>query len=265
LKIIESRINYTYGETVKLKPIADVHLGNKLCDVKAFKEYLGNPEESYYIGVGDLLDSIILADLKRYDRKLDASDPNVAIVDYQVNRMAEILMPYKHKIIGLGEGNHEDEIRKRCGTNPVQRLCDILEVPYLGYTWMCQLRLSEGGNRTRTVTIRGHHGWGGGSRTQGGDLTKFARDTGYYDADLFLYGHVHRRQYDEVPRLGLVGSKLIAKPKIMCICGTFQKTLTEVADPSWAETKGFPPVSIGGLTINIKPTSTWVKIDVESK
>ena len=115
----------------------------------------------------------------------------------------------------------------------------------------------------RKVVIRGHHGWGGGSRTQGADLTKYSRDVAYWDADIFGYGHVHRLQDDRIPRLGLVGKKLIAKPKVMVICGTFLKTLSEDASPSYSERAGYPPTEIGGAIISIKPDShKWVDIRV---
>ena len=36
---IEKKIEYKYGDTIKLKPFFDVHYGNTLCDIKAFKTY----------------------------------------------------------------------------------------------------------------------------------------------------------------------------------------------------------------------------------
>ena len=139
-------------------------------------------------------------------------------------------------------------------------------MPFLGYSGLIKIIFREqsksGGKlgRGRTVIIRYHHGWGGGSRTQGADLTKFSKDVAYWDADIFLYGHVHRKQTDAIPRLGLVGEKLISKPKIMCICGTFLKTYTGSMEPTYSEVKGYPPVEIGGVVVNIKPDKDWVKI-----
>ena len=123
---------------------------------------------------------------------------------------------------------------------------------------------NESGSRGRTVNIRMHHGWGGGSRTQGADLTKFSRDVANFDCDLFLYGHVHRRQDDRVPRLGLTGDKLVSKPKVMVICGTYLKTYTSDANVSYSEAKGYPPTEIGAPTITITPDAQWVKMAVVS-
>jgi hypothetical protein len=253
--IIASRsIPYKYGDTIRLKPIFDVHLGNRFCDVKEFKKYLteNDTPSTYFIGGGDLLDSIIVSDAKRYRKSDDATDGD-DIIDQQVNDMRDILLPYKDRILGLCAGNHEDVITKRCSTNPTKRLCEALDTQFLGYSCLFQLKMRDNGGRGRMVTIRLHHGWGGGSRTRGANITKFERDMGKWDADIFLYGHVHQKQFDRMPRLGLSGSKLISKPQLLAICGTYLKTYSDTCDPSWAETRGFPPVEMGGIVINIKP------------
>jgi hypothetical protein len=163
----------------------------------------------------------------------------------------------------MGRGNHESELLKRHGTNLTKRLAENLGCPDLGYSGLYKLNFSENGSRGRTLIIRYHHGWGGGSRTQGGDLTKFSKDMTYWVADLFLYGHVHRKITDTVDRLGLAGRKLISRPKFMCICGTFLKTYSPNTDSTYSEEKGYPPVSIGGLTVNIKPDANWLTISAD--
>ena len=259
MKVIQYTIPYRLGDTVKIKPLFDVHYGAAACDIKAFKSYLADSDDkTYFIGGGDLLDSITVADI-RYRKSNDTSDGD-DIIDSQVDRMTEILMPYKDRIICLATGNHEDVITKKCGTNPTKRMAKNLGTEFLGYSGLVKLRFTENGARGRTVVIRLHHGWGGGSRTQGADLTKYSKDLQFWDADLFLYGHVHRNQTDRVPRLGLVGMTLVAKPKLMCICGTFLKTLTDGTDPTYSEIKGYPPVDVGGVTIEITPNNKWVKM-----
>jgi len=255
------RIPYKYGETVRIKPIFDVHLGNKYCDKRHFKDYLD--DDCYFMGGGDYLDSIITRDLKRYEKHSDDTETD-AIIDEQVEMGYELLKPVKDRIIGWGRGNHEETIKKHCGTDPSKRIADLLGCPYLGYSGLIRLLLTEDGSRGRTVIIRWHHGWGGGSRTQGADLTKFSRDVAYWDADIFLYGHVHKRQNDKIPRLGLSGERLISKPKVVGICGTFLKTYSETTDSTYSELKGYPPVEIGGLIVSIKPDRNWATIWIDS-
>jgi hypothetical protein len=232
------------------------------CDEKAFKEYLADSnDKTYFLGIGDLYDAIIVTD-PRYQKSSDKSEGD-DIIDAQVEKGVGLLEPYKDRILGLGYGNHEKTIIKRAGSNMMKRTCRRLGVKELGYSGLFKLVFRMEHGVGRTVTIRYHHGWGGGSRTQGADLTKFSKDTAYWDADLFLYGHVHKKQDDEVPRLGLRGKTLIAKPKTMVICGTFLKTYLSGSDATYSETCGYPPTTIGGVNIDITPnTNGWVKIEV---
>lgn len=257
------RIKCEYNETIRIKPVFDVHYGHKLCDVKAFINYLKDSDENtYFIGGGDLLDSIVVQDF-RYRKSMDASETE-NIMNEQVNDLCDILSPYKDRFLLGASGNHEKTIVRKSSYNPMLDICKRLDIPYAGISWIYTLRLRGKDGGGRTIYIRGHHGWGGGSRTQGADLTKFSKDTNYYDCDLFLYGHVHRKQFDEIPRLSIVGNKLIAKPKKLVICGTFQKTMSDNSDDSWSEEQGFPPVAIGGVDIYITPKpNSWVDIKVD--
>jgi hypothetical protein len=253
---LTTRLPYSYGKRIKLKPIFDVHLGNTACDTKAFKEYLAkdyDPEDTFFIGGGDLNDSIITTD-KRYQKSADGTKGN-EIIDEQVEETFNYLREYKQNIIGLSTGNHEDVITNKCGTNPVKRLCTQLEVPYLGYSSLIGVTVYDKDNpkRSMRLVIRLHHGWGGGSRTRGSDITKYEKDVGHWDADIYMYGHVHKKQIDRVPRLGLANGKLIAKPQLFCICGTFLKTYMATADSTYSERGGYPPVEIGGITVYITP------------
>jgi len=259
------RILYEYGDIIKIKPIFDVHLGAKACDEQAFKTFLEDcDDKTYFLGGGDLLDSIVTQDV-RYRKSNDVTEGD-AIVDEQIHKAVKLLYPYREKILGLASGNHEDVILKKCGTDPIRRICDELSiglekrVEYLGFSGLFKLKFRQQFGRGRAIVIRYHHGWGGGSRTLGADLTKFSKDIAYWNADIFLYGHVHRRQVDSVPRLGLFGDKMISKPQIICICGTFLKTYTSSVYPTYSEIKGYPPVEVGGVVVEIQPHRDWVKL-----
>ena len=159
-------IPYKLGQTFCVKPIADVHWGNKYCDARAFKKYLANSDENtYFVGIGDLYDSIILSDF-RYEKHCDSSTRE-DYVDEWVETMYDIVKPYSKQIIGLGIGNHEKVLLKKTGTNPVNRLVGIINSRYLGYAGMIKLLFREPNGRGRTVIVRYHHGWGAGGRTRG--------------------------------------------------------------------------------------------------
>jgi hypothetical protein len=262
------RIDYRYGETIKLMPLFCAHLGSANCDEKKLKQDIAvaaaNPNH-YLFGGGDLNDMVILADTKRYTKANDIC-PTDDIVDYQIDRAEEILDPMRGRIIGLGEGNHEEEIAHRCGTNPSKRLAKRLNTTYLGYSGLIRLQLSENGARGRTVDIRWHHGWGGGgSRTRGYPLTKYSKDIAYWKADLYLYGHDHQKQDDRIVGFGIgARNTLCARDRMLVVCGTYLKTYTLTEYPTYGEKAGYPPVAIGCPTINITPNADWVTMSVDS-
>jgi UDP-2,3-diacylglucosamine pyrophosphatase LpxH len=257
------RIPYKYGDIIKVKPIADVHYGSKNCDIKGLLDHLGKPDpKTYFIGLGDFMDCIIVSDSKRY-RKVSDDIESEDIIGESIQFWADLLYPFRKQIIGLGIGNHEDNIIKRCSVNPMKILCDSLEVPYLGYSFLVRLILREGEGRSRTVIIRCHHGWGMGGRTIGGELTKYSRDLAQFDCDIALYGHTHRLQADTMPRLAIVGDRLVSKEKHLVLCGTFLKTFSDGTDCTYAESAGLPPMKIGAPIISIKPNNEWCKISVE--
>ena len=255
------RVPYKHGDTIKIKPFFDVHLGNAYCDKQAFIKYLADSDKNtHFMGGGDLLDSIIVTD-PRFEKHADATE-KTAILDEQVDMAVNLLWPYRDRIIGIGRGNHENEVIRRHGTDLAWRVCEKLDCEYLGYSGFITLRLRTKSGGGRTIKIKWHHGWGGGARTQGADLTKYSHDTKHWEADIFLYGHVHKKQMDKIQRSGVVGTRHISKPQHIAICGTFLKTYADGYDSTYSEVKGYPPVSIGGITISIKPVKSWVEIDI---
>lgn len=250
------RIPYKLGETIRIKPIFDTHFGNKYSDKAAFIRFVNDPEAYFFCG-GDYLDSIITKDIKRYTKHTDDTEGD-DIIDEQIETGYDLMKHNKGRILGWGTGNHETKVKKYHGTDPAKRLANMFECPQLGYSGLLRLILNENGARIRTVTIRYHHGWGGGSRTQGADLTKYSKDITHWEADVFLYGHVHKKQTDDIPRLGLSGShKLISKDIQIGLCGSFLKTYSDTADATYSEEKGYPPIAVGGITLHIKPEQTW--------
>jgi len=267
--LYEYKVQYKYGDTWKLKPIFDVHAGNKDCDLNALKKYLKNSDDkTLFIGGGDLIDAVITKDVRRY-RKSGDDTTGDAIIDEQIETIYDVLKPYREQIIGLGAGNHEDTILVKCGTDPTKRLCEMLstekhKLKYLGYSCLVKLKFATKNGIGRSIVIRQHHGWGGGSRTRGANITKYERDIGKWIADIFLYGHVHVKQFDRTPRLSMVGTKLVAHPQLMVLCGTYLKTYSADENPTYSEIKGFPPTEIGGVTISITPKShEWVELSAE--
>lgn len=258
-------IPYKYGESFKLLPISDIHYDgrgkNSTCDVRKFREDLKkNVDESTMIlGIGDWFGGIIPSDVKRYRKAHDAAEGE-DILDESINGLAEELFPYREQIYAIGDGNHEDSILIHCGTNMIKRLIDKLNtgiekpILHVGYSWLLQLRFRTETGLGRSMVIRGHHGWGGGSRTEGADITKFAHDVKFWQADLFLYGHVHKLKLNDIEEgrvVGETGWKTYRKR--MVVCGTYQKTYSTTTTATYAEKKGYPPTTIKHPIIMLTP------------
>jgi len=137
----EVQIPYSYGETIRLKPIYDTHIGNSRADVKLLQQYLSDHDDrTYYFLGGDILDSIITKDAKRYAKSADATLGD-AIIDEQVDAATDILNPVRDNIIGSILGNHETKIIKDCSTNPGKRVARNLGVKYLGIQTVLRMKL----------------------------------------------------------------------------------------------------------------------------
>lgn len=263
---IIKRINHeSRADIIKIKPIMDLHYGSATCDVKAFKEWLRDRDEhTWFITNGDLMDSILFND-KRYQRSMDMSEQGIdEVMDADILEVYKLLEPIKDRILAVGHGNHEQTIVKKCGTNPSKRLAEMLGCPYAGYSYWLRLVMNRQ-NHKRKIDFMISHGFGGGTRTEGGSLTKYSKSADRFDADIIVYGHDHKKNFTRYPVLFIDASlkaKLIAKPKLVCLGGSWKKTYTSNTSASWEECMGFPPTEIGGITIEIKHKEQGVDLSV---
>ena len=270
MKIHTIRLPYEYGQTIELLPISCVHMGNTQSDAKAFKRYLKNNvnDSTYILGLGDLLDCIVIKDMKRYSKTSDSSKGD-AVVDEQEDAMADILGDYAHQIAILGEGNHEAKITLG-GHNPTKGLINKLErisgkpIAYGGYSWGLRIVLHENNARVRTILVRGHHGWGGASRSEGASLVKYWKELNNWAVDIGFYAHDHRIKTDFKPMLRMLKNKVVASNKFIGLTGTFLKTLSDTEDAAYSERAGYPPVPLGGVKALIKPNSVFCDITMEA-
>ena len=93
---------------ITILPIADVHIGDKLCNLKLFKEALErikNEPNTYTIINGDLCNMALK------NSKSDVYSDSLSPME-QVIQVTELLKPIKDKILVIGTGNHEDRTQK---------------------------------------------------------------------------------------------------------------------------------------------------------
>jgi len=232
----------------------------------------GHKPNTFFIGIGDQLNCIWVKDPRfRISEAAPQYRDKEDFIDWQINDFASLIRynTDPEQWLGMGSGNHELAMLKYTSSDPHRRLCQTVGTLDLGYSFFLNLNFYSGsdGNHGagRTVVIYGHHGWGGGSRTEGANLTKFAKNEAHYDADISLYGHTHdkfgKRMIRILPtRRGVL--KVVQKPMIVANCGTFMRTLSDDERPTYSEQSGYPPRDIGYITITMRPDQKRTFVDL---
>ena len=272
MRYLTRTVPFQLGESVRLVLFSDTHDGSRYFSRNHFKKFLASSMDhpnAYLIGLGDQLDCLVPSDIKRFqisaieEKFLMGSDPD-SIVDVQAKDFVGLITPYQGRLLGLVQGNHEEALAKRHGTSIHQHICNQLDCENLGHSFLLLLKLQDQNNHVRSVTIFGHHGFGGGGRTEGGSITKYSRFVHYYEADIYATAHDHDCWTKKIARIGVnQKGKVIHRDLILCNTGSFMKTLSEGTTPSWAETRGFPPRNLGGIVLDLYPLSHgWMDMKV---
>ena len=108
------------------------------------------------------------------------------------------------------------------------------------------------------------HGHGGSTKTVGGSLSSFDRSRSAIDADLYLFGHVHRRQATKEVQLAWGNAKApMFRTKMLGITGTYLKTFADGITPSYSEIKGYAPTSLACLRVIVETKKVGFDLHAE--
>jgi hypothetical protein len=270
MEIIEKTIPYRYPDVFYFYPLGDVHLGAidavEHDFVAKVKEIL-NRDNSYVLGMGDYTDCITKND-PRFD--MEGLAPWVEkgnITECQRERIVDILRPLAKagKIIGLGTGNHEEEIHLRHQVDMTRNICKDLQVPYAGYS--CFVVLTFRRARSKESHEYKWHSWhgSGGAQTEGARLMRLMRLVNSVEARIYTMGHLHAMTTHTpdwlVCRHGRVKSiKLLATITGSWLKAYGQAKDGQISNPSYAEKKGYKPNCLGCPIITIKPETNELQI-----
>lgn len=253
--------------------IADMHVGAKACHEQRMENdftKIGKRRTAHPVLLGDQADAIVPKDPRRftisnvapwaYEESWCRGEefPIEAVIDRQEHRIKQIcgLLPTE-RVLGIGDGNHENEYLKHHSHDVTRHVAKHFGWKLLGYTFFLNVTVGfEDHPRTFTFTIYGHHGWGGGSRTEGYNLTKFSKHMPYFDAQIYAFGHVHDTQTKIIPRLRPMAEeewtlgkhsdeRLHFDDRVLIVTGTYLRTLAHGRFPTYSEEKGFPPRKLG--------------------
>lgn len=283
-------INVVYPSTssrLTVYNIADVHFGNKNCNMKRFREdvrMIARDPNALWFGGGDYCDYIAPGD-KRWDPSIIDEDIKVKdlgqLGHYLASKMRDEFAPIKNKCLGLLFGNHEDKYMKMKDQQNLHAwFCTEMGAPNLGYCAFVDLKFSRGragqpvkiflpgamrGETTAnhyTLRFFLHHGFSGAC-SPGGKLNSLIKCMGQFEADCYMMGHVHDQKAQRSVRIGAdhACTGLIDKQTIGTITGSYLMTYAQGVS-GYGEQKGYTATPLGAVAISIDPNKQKFSAEV---
>lgn len=263
MEIIEKTIPYSRGDTFRLYPFSDSHLGsvesaeNHL--IKKVKECAELGRLGLAIGVGDWSDCITKNDKRFRMNGLADWVQKSDIIESQRERVKEIYSPLSEQgqLIGVGTGNHEETIHSLHDNDITRHYCKDLGVPYAGYQAFIVLKFRRKGGAGYDVVCHSWHG-SGAAQTEGARLGRLMRLVNDIEADIYLMGHLHAITTHTPDRLVVRAGKLLSVRLAATLTGSWLKTYNQpeegrIQDPTYGEEKGYKPARIGCPVVEITP------------
>jgi len=170
-------------------PISDAHYGNPLFSKKHFMKTLGFLEKPNAYGFlnGDLCESTLRSSKGEIYRQVGSPED-------QRDQMIEWLYPYRLKLFGADDGNHENRIWNEAGIHIVRDIAKALGIPYRPEGLLHKISFGSGNesHNDRQYTSWGYHTHGyGGARTKSAKAVKVERTATWIHADWYAMSHDH--------------------------------------------------------------------------
>jgi len=252
-----------------IAPVGDVQLGSNACDEDGFKRYIEEAmkRDAWFIGMGDYVDvaspsnRVKLKSTEFYDSVEDMIEEGA---ERHLERFKRIVKGTEGRWLGMLSGHHYFEFRD--GTTSDTRLCQALRTKHLGSSAFVRLHWGyKGEDRvigkvSRTFWL--HHGAGGGGKTSA-PLNKLENIVPYFEADVYLIGHMHKKVSAPIDHLYLTTSKspsIAHRTRYLVGTGSYLKgymmghqTPSGVATGTYVEQRMLSPVALGGVFITMTP------------
>lgn len=175
-------------------PLSDLHLGSSQCDIGFFDEWRRTFEKAPSNKV-----IYLLGDLLEFPRaSLDAYGVNSSTHD-ALERLIELLEPYKEYIRWVVSGNHENRTMKEHNFNVSRSIASRLDANYSNSDFFDVLEEGD-----RKMVIYGKHGTKT-SKNPNLAMNNFVRDMSDIDANLHMQGHNHFCSFFSNYRRGVDG------------------------------------------------------------
>lgn len=217
-------------QTKRCLLLADIHWDNAHCDLEKFKKDMDDAVK--YNAPIFIFGDFFCAMQGKWDHRssqdaLRAEHRGGNYLDLLVETAAKWLHPYRKNIAIISPGNHETSIQKRHETNLVERLVTLLRhegssVELGSYWGFIKLSMDLKDRTLGSSVVHYSHGYGGGGEVTRG-LIDWSRTRGQYFADIYVAGHIHRRNLDEniITHMNKVGRPAQIK-QLFLRCGTYK-------------------------------------------
>lgn len=251
--------------------ISDVHWDNAHCDRAALKRDLDEAVErgAPILIFGDLFCLMQGKWDKRKDEKqLRPEHRGGRYLDAVVDTATEWFAPYAEHIAFMSYGNHETSIIQHHETDILQRFDTALRLTNPKYRGVVGayagfMRLTVWRNTSPdglcAKTLAWNHGYGGGGEHTRGLLDN-ARTRSQAFADIFVSGHIHRRNLDENTIISLDPTRLVLRQHQQWFlrASTYKREdgSHEGNMSGWHVEKGRTARPLGGWWLNMKSART---------
>lgn len=267
--IIKSIAYESSADTIKVVPLADLHLGSASCDetlLKFIVKQIAADPMCYWVGLGDYAEYITRKDPRHKETRLAGWLHGIDdLATAQTEKVIEILSPIREKCLALLVGNHELTILKHSEVDVYARLCEAIRPDpkiaiAMGVQGFLVLRMRRSGN-SWPVRFYLHHGYGGG-RLEGGHALTLGRVFKDFDTDVVLMGHRHCKYV--LPRIQIAvsrGGRIYERAQVGCFCGSFMRGYSDQTEV-YSEVRGLPPLPVGPLMLTLIPAKKKIEVTV---
>ena len=249
------RINYErnkkWGQWILL--MSDVHFDSVKCDRKLLKKHLDEAKDrnATILIHGDFFDCM----QGKFDPRAGKGDlrPEYNVKGYFdviVKDAVKFLEPYKDNIGFISDGNHELSILARQEVDLIGNLTEKMGCArgdyngFIKFMFEAKNQTSEKSGGRKSTLLYYTHGSGGNSPVTRG-VIKTNRRAATVQSDIFVSGHIHSEWVVNLPMVKVSDQGKIKKTEQTHISlGTYKDD--SFCHSSWADTKEFPPPSMGG-------------------
>lgn len=246
-------VDHGKADKINLITISDTHIGdpnhcNKTLDETLYK---AKHTDAYILLMGDIMNNGIKSSISNcYEETMRPSD--------QVRYVAKLFEPYKDKIIGAVEGNHERRTTKEVDQSPCERYCERLGIKYFGNEVLLKIRFGKNHKGDPLIySLYATHG-STGSRTVGGRVNSLSKLSDIITADILCQAHTHQLSvHNEVILIPDIRENVV-REQVM----NFISTGGYLMRGGYAAQKGYAPLKLGSPFIELSGKRKEVRVTI---